>query len=132
MQELRREILRGHEILLDYEPPYPSGSFRFLDADLAPDGRGVELWCGLALYMQIDPDSIGRTDDEAMASHRELQPLAGAASSSVAAIYWRRLWELGRDVGDVPARGVSPQPGEAEMRGVLSVALRTAESGQYH
>ncbi|RTL47063.1 MAG: hypothetical protein EKK53_00700, partial [Burkholderiales bacterium] len=33
-------------------------------------------------------------------------------------------------VGDVPARGVSPQPGQAEMRGLLSVPLRTAESGQ--
>jgi len=98
MRELQREILRGHEVLLDFEPPYPSGSFRFLDSDLGSDGKGIELWRGLALYMQIDPDSIGRADDEAMAFLRELQPLAGAASNSVAAIYWRRLWELGRDV----------------------------------
>lgn len=34
--------------------------------------------------------------------------------------------------GDVPARGVSPQPGQAGMRGVLSVPLRTAELEQYH
>lgn len=39
----------------------------------------------------------------------------------------------GRDgLGDVPALGVSPQPGQAGMRGVLSVPLRTAELEQYH
>jgi hypothetical protein len=34
--------------------------------------------------------------------------------------------------GDVPARGVSPQPGRAGMRGILSVSLQTAELEQYH
>ena len=40
-------------------------------------------------------------------------------------------WESGCSGGDVPAHGVRPQPGEAGMRRVLSVPLRTAESGQY-
>ena len=42
--------------------------------------------------------------------------------------------ELGTRLFDrdrVPSRGVTPQPGQAEMHAVLSAALLAAEPGQY-
>ena len=58
----------------------------------------VVLWRGLAEYMQIEPDSIGKTDREAMAFLRELQPLSGVFGDTIAAIYWSCLWSAGTHV----------------------------------
>ncbi len=96
-----RKLLVGHEILIDTEPPYPVGSFR-----LAGDGikakwrskRQLEAWRALALCMDLDPDSIGQTTEDALAFIRELRPLFDLTPRSVPAIYWQSLWELGRSI----------------------------------
>ena len=61
-------------------------------------GFGVDLplWQAIALYNDIDPDSIGATDAEAIGLLEELRPLTALEPSSFVTSLLQQLWDAGR------------------------------------